>query len=838
MSRGFVLLLVIAVLLLMASMSVYAQIDVPKISGVPGQSSSTGSKAADAKADQHSHHPARPEYLPPGEDPDNHLVLPVMRHIAEDQERFWTRPAHFKVKDLRWGLPLAGVTAGLIASDSWISKQIPDKPNQISHSKTFSNYAAYSLVGLGASSYLFGKISSNDHLAETGLLSGEAAIDSAAVAYLMKAVTERTRPYQDSGNGRFFQGGTSFPSEHSAVAWSVASIWAHEYPGKLSQTLAYGLASAVTVTRVTGQQHFGSDALIGSALGWYFARQVYRSHHDIELGGTAWGNLLPDESADKPRNPENMGSPYVPVDSWVYPIFDRMAALGYMHSGYAGMRPWTRMECARLVEEIGDNLDNEGDSDAVAQKLYNSLASEFAPETGRLNGAANLGASIDSVYTRSTEISGTPLRDGYHFGQTIINDYGRPYGEGFNNVSGITAHAVAGPFSIAVQAEYQHAPAVSSDPMSVLQATAVVDGIPVMSDGRNQLDRLHILQGTIAFTFHDNQISFGKQSLWLGPSESGSFLMSNNAEPIPMLRIEHVTPYQLPLLSNLIGPVQIEFFLGQLSGHRWEFCQVPSCQQADPSNPDIVGPNINPQPFIHGEKISFKPTENLEIGMGVTAMFGGPGLPVTWGNFLRTYYVHSPSAAGNPGKRTSEADFSYRVPGLRNWLTFYADTMVVDEISPIGSTRANVNPGLFISHFPKLFKLQLRAEGLNESVTSEFGPGFVYSDPRRYRNGYTNDGLIMGNAIGRAGRGEQGWLTYSFTPQTWVQLGYRLQEAAPKFVGGGRLADYSAKADMALSSTIAISASLQYEQWHFVTLDTNPRKDVTASFQVTFHPKR
>src|SRR6185312_7323787 len=58
----------------------------------------------------------------------------------------------------------------------------------------------------------------------------------------------------------------------------------------------------------------------------------------------------------------------------------------------------------------------------------------------------------------STVISGTPLRDGYHFGQTIINDYGRPYGEGFNNVSGVTAHAVAGPLSISIQGEYQHAP--------------------------------------------------------------------------------------------------------------------------------------------------------------------------------------------------------------------------------------------------------------------------------------------------------------------------------------------------------------------------------------------
>jgi membrane-associated phospholipid phosphatase len=775
------------------------------------------------------------EYLSPGEDPENRLFLPFAKHLAGDQKQFWTRPAHFRVKDLRWALPFAGATAALIASDSWMSRQVPDRPNQLKRSKDISTYATLSLAGVGGASFLFGHITSNDHLAETGLLSGEAALDGIADAYLFKAVTQRPRPYQGNGNGTFFQGGASFPSEHSVLAWSIASTWAHEYPGILSQTLAYGLASAVTLTRVTSQQHFPSDAFIGSALGWYFARQVYRAHHDPELGGAAWGDLIPESTGEKTRNPENMGSPDVPIDSWVYPAFERLIALGYIQSAYLGIRPWTRLECARLMSEAGDNLQNL-DQPGEAQKLYNALAAEFAPEIRSVDGAANLGASIDSIYTRVAGISGTPLRDSYHFGQTIVNDYGRPYGEGFNNVTGITGHAVAGPLSVSVQAEYQHAPAVASYPSSALQATAAADGTPPLPNGRAELNRLDLLQGSISFTFRDNQVSFGRQSLWLGPSESGSFLMSDNAAPITMLRVDHVSPYRIPLLSKLIGPVRTEFFIGQLSGHHWEFCIVASCQQADPSVPNVVGPNISPQPFIHGDKISFKPTPNLEIGMGITAMFGGPGLPVTWGNYLRTYYVHSPTAANNPGKRTSEADFSYRIPGLRNWLTIYADTMVVDEVSPIGSTRANVNPGIYMPKFPKIPRLQLRAEGLNESVTNEFGPGFVYSDGRRFRDGYTNDGLIMGNAIGRAGRGGQGWLTYSFSPRTNLQLGYRLQEVAPGFIGGGRLADYSAQSDLALSSTLALSGFFQYEQWRFPLLDSARQSNTRLSIEFTFYP--
>ncbi len=149
--------------------------------------------------------------LQPGDDPDNHLLLPFIKHIGEDQKQFWTYPSHLNVKDLKWIVPFTGVTAGLIASDSWILKQIPNKPNQLSRSKNISDYSVYSLIGIGGGSYLFGQMTHNDHLSETGLLSGEAAINSTALTYLIKEITQRQRPNVETGDGKFFQGGQSFP---------------------------------------------------------------------------------------------------------------------------------------------------------------------------------------------------------------------------------------------------------------------------------------------------------------------------------------------------------------------------------------------------------------------------------------------------------------------------------------------------------------------------------------------------------------------------------------------------------------------------------------------------
>ena len=152
----------------------------------------------------------------------------------------------------------------------------------------------------------------------------------------------------------------------------------------------------------------------------------------------------------------------------------------------------------------------------AAGKIYEALQTEFAPETARLDGAPNLGASLDSVYTRVTGISGKPLSDGYHFGQTIINDYGRPYGEGFNNVTGFTSHAVAGPFAISVQGEYQHAPAIASEPLGTLAATRLPTSLRLF---RMAYPRQIVFDYSIAQSLLDKQrrVFFGEQSHWMGP---------------------------------------------------------------------------------------------------------------------------------------------------------------------------------------------------------------------------------------------------------------------------------------------------------------------------------
>jgi membrane-associated phospholipid phosphatase len=754
--------------------------------------------------------------LPLGTDPQNRLGLPLIKHLASDQQQFWTIPRSLTRRDVKTFAPFAAFTGLLIAGDSWIARPAPDQASSWKRSQKVSDYALVSLLGAGGGAYLWGHFTHNDHLRETGLLSGEAALNGTAVVYTLKSITQRPRPQEGRGNGNFFQGGDSFPSEHAALAWSVATVFAHEYPGPMTKFLAYGLASAVTLTRVTGQQHFASDALVGSVLGWYFGRQAYRAHHDPELGGATWGTFEETREEASPR-PENMGSPYVPLDSWIYPAFDRLVALGYVDSVISGIRPWTRMECARLLEEAGERISPHGDGADLP--LYDSLTAELKSETEALEGGRNLSLGVDSIYTRFTGISGTPLADGYHFGQTIINDYGRPYTQGLNLISGFEAHASAGPFTLYVRGEYQHTPTIDPLSESERDLIAAIDDNPILpAVPVHEVNQFRLLDTYVAWNWKNTQISAGKQSLWWGPGSAGPLLFSNDAEPVYMLRINRVTPLTLPGWFKGLGPMSTDFFFGKLSGHRF--------------------PN---GPFIHGSKISFKPTPNLELGFSRTVVFAGQGRPLTWASFWRSFISGGDNPnSGRPdaGDRRTGFDFSYRLPKLRRWLTLYNDSMADDDPLPLlAPQHSAMNPGLYLSHFPGVPKLDFRAEAVYTDVftAGSIHGTYVYWNSM-YHDSYTNQGNLLGNWIGREGRGYQTWSTYWFSPRSRLQLGYRAASVSSDFLpGGGGLNDYRLRGETPVHDFV-LSGSLQYETWQVPALVPGRQANFTATFQIEFRP--
>ncbi len=751
---------------------------------------------------------------------ENELGLALLKNLARDQKAMWTSPAHLRLGDATWLVPFLGLTAGFLVTDRDASSHLPNSPASLRHYTSFSNYGIAGMAGVGAGLYLFGRATKDEHKREAGLLSGEAALDALFATTALKYATGRERPYVDDFHGKFWQGGDSFPSEHAATAWAIASVISHEYPGPFTKILAYGAATAITFARVRGQQHFPADAFVGTGIGWLAGWQVYRTHHNLELGGG-----VPEDLSDAPpvatdRTPREMGSPYVPLDSWIYPLFDRLIGAGVMNDAILGMRPWTRLECARLVSEAGDRLE-DAPPNSMSVRLYDSLREEFLPELSLLGGGSNRALHLESVYTRVTSISGQPLTDGYHFGQTLYNDYGRPFQQGFNSIAGFSGWATAGRWVVYARGEFQHAPSGPENSPQVQTALDTIDDNPGLpASPQPERNQARLLDAYVGLNLQNWQLSYGQESQWWGPGESGPLLFSDNAAPMRMFHIDRVSPFRLPWIAKYLGPMRSDAFFGRLQGNL-----------------------LSPAPFFHGEKISFKPTPNLEFGFTRTVEVGGEGRPFTLDRLFLTYfsatsYFEKP-ADKDPGKRNGGFDFSYRLPYLRNWLTIYNDSVSADDPSPLAAPRrAGFSPGFYLTHFPGIAKLDLRVEApLTNTVSTDVPGRYIYWD-NYYHDLYTNRGFLMGDWVGRDGSAIQAWSRYWLTPKNSIQLGYRHMKVDNKLVpNGGTINDASARVDYWIRPEIGVTGFVQYEQWEFPLLATGLQKNVTASLQITFWPK-
>ena len=363
--------------------------------------------------------------------------------------------------------------------------------------------------------------------------------------------------------------------------------------------------------------------------------------------------------------PATMGSPYVTVDSWVYPAMVRLYSLGFLDHVFLNMRPWTRGSMAHMLEDAAARIEDADPSPGLdqAQEIYDSIAHELRNDMSGPCMQHEGNTRLESVYTVARAMSGTPLRDSYHLGSTVINDYGRPYANGFNNYSGLSGYASSGRFTLYARGEFQGAPSAAGYSPALSQALSRLDSAPYLNPATGlPFNQATIPQGPISSTVTgrvmeayvgalvlNHEISFGKQDDWLGPGMGGAFAYSNNAENIYSFRINRIEPLRVPVLSRLTGPFRYEFLVGSLKGH--------------------TAPN---DPWVHVEKVSLRPTENLEFGFERTVIWGGKGhVPITLHSFLKSFFslanvpISEKFSRNDPGARFGAFDFSYRLPFVR-----------------------------------------------------------------------------------------------------------------------------------------------------------------------------
>jgi membrane-associated phospholipid phosphatase len=228
--------------------------------------------------------PGGPSYKPSSCDVSQ--LKACVKDFLGDQAGIWTSPLRLHPQDALWLLPLAGATAVSLHYDVQTLQQVSTSPTRIRISNDLSNLGAYGAIGVAGATYVIGKVTHNETARETGVLSLEAIADASLVTEVLKLATNRERPYTGTGLGRFWPDGSaiyttngSFPSGHATIIWAFSHVVVDETPGHRWLHLAlYAAATGVSVARVTSRNHFPSDVVVGSAIGYLVGGYVYRRH--------------------------------------------------------------------------------------------------------------------------------------------------------------------------------------------------------------------------------------------------------------------------------------------------------------------------------------------------------------------------------------------------------------------------------------------------------------------------------------------------------------------------------------------------------------------------------
>ncbi len=156
-----------------------------------------------------------------------------------------------------------------------------------------------------ASAFVVGKVLGERKVADLGLHLFLSIALSNTVTGGLKGLSGRSRPnalhsvgedlhirYHDPHAWRLLAGWgdadrRSYPSNHAATAFAVATVLSEELGGA-TPWLAYPIASVVAWSRLRDDAHWASDVTLGAVVGIFSARLVVRSFHRQQLGPERW----------------------------------------------------------------------------------------------------------------------------------------------------------------------------------------------------------------------------------------------------------------------------------------------------------------------------------------------------------------------------------------------------------------------------------------------------------------------------------------------------------------------------------------------------------------------
>jgi hypothetical protein len=233
--------------------------------------------------------------LPPSPPPNLPCRLSTLKlcvkDVAQDEVGIVTSPLHAPASNLWWILPFGAATGVAVHFDTRAIHDLGVHPKRENDFNRLSSYAGlYAPFAASAGGYFLGSERHDDYLTETAMLSAEAMADAGILDQGLKYALDREYPMAENARGGLWPHGPgnwpnnpSMPSEHAMNIWAFAHVVAGQYNGIATKALVYGVAGTVSVSRVMAREHFPSDVLVGSTLGWLVGGYVLH-HRSLEHG--------------------------------------------------------------------------------------------------------------------------------------------------------------------------------------------------------------------------------------------------------------------------------------------------------------------------------------------------------------------------------------------------------------------------------------------------------------------------------------------------------------------------------------------------------------------------
>lgn len=390
----------------------------------------------------------------------------------------------------------------------------------------------------------------------------------------------------------------------------------------------------------------------------------------------------------------------IPLDDSVVRDLERLEIKGLVKSGMLSTRPLSRTEAARLAAEAeGEYASRRQKPGSQAGRIIKRLYREFH---GEVEGYAS------GTYVKPLEKA---YVDYLYSGKTpyfrSVNNNGDFYSSGSNTRAGIWLSARLGDsLALSLNPEYR------------------LD---------EQSTNVRLNTGYIAAGAGNFSLLLGKDSMWWGSGRHGALLMTDNVEPLEMVKASSDRPFLLPWIFGRLGLFKPTVFLARLETER------------GPANPNLLG-----------MRLDFKPTERFQIGFNRVFMFGGEGRrSLSASEWLKIFIASDSSEHSDSpinGNQIASIDASYvyvsdygylPFSGIKLYTEWGAEDSSGDTKTPTG--RANMY-GAYIDEPFWLSDVDFRVEWANTARNARYGPTWYKHSV--YKSGYTVEGRVIGHHMG------------------------------------------------------------------------------------------